>query len=95
MLLLLTLTLYDGGQVAHYKGVANVDKGSCPPVPLVHHITVLEMVHERYSALNTRICQRTDLLAVEHLPALSVEFLVEVMNEFGVEEIDESISHVA
>lgn len=94
MLLFLTLPLDDCGKVAHDQRMAHIDKGPGPPVPLVHHIAVLEVVHQCNGTLDSCVSQRADLLAVEHLPSLAVELVVEVGNELGMQEIDESVSHV-
>lgn len=47
------------------------------------------------SALNPGIADPTDLLRVELLPFLVIQFFIERFDELGVHKIEESIAHVA
>lgn len=45
--------------------------------------------------MNSSICQLTYLLAVEFIPTPSTKFIVKLLNELGMDEIDKGISYVA
>ena len=52
-------------------------------------------IHQICCTLNSCICQLTYLLTVVAVPFPSIELVVELVNEFGVDEVSECIAHVA
>jgi hypothetical protein len=56
---------------------------------------ILEVVHQVGSPLDACICKFANLFAVKAIPPPTVEFLVELEYEFGVDEVGKSITHVA
>lgn len=52
------------------------------------------MIHEVSSTLDPGISQLAYLFAIEPIPSSTVEFLVEIKDEFGVNEIDKSVSDI-
>lgn len=53
------------------------------------------MVHQVGGALDAGVGELADFFAVEAVPASAVEFPVELVDEFGVDEVCESVAHVA
>ena len=56
---------------------------------------MLEVVHQVSGSLNTGISQLAYLLAIESIPPAAAEFLVELMDELGVNEVHKGIADVA
>jgi hypothetical protein len=52
------------------------------------------MLYKLHFALNSCICQRTDLITVEFLPAFPIESAVKLRNYSKINKIDKSISYV-
>lgn len=53
------------------------------------------MINQRQFALNTTIGNFAYLFTVEALPLLTIEFLIELENEYGINEVDECITYIA
>lgn len=52
------------------------------------------MMRKLISALNSGIANVADLLRVEKFPLFIMEFIVELNNEFGMNEVQECISNI-
>lgn len=53
------------------------------------------MVDQLGSTLDSRIAHLTNFLGVKLVPLLEMELLVEFRDEFSMDEVYESISHIA
>lgn len=56
---------------------------------------MFEVVLELGSALDACVAHLANLVGVELLPRAVVELSVEVLDELGVDEIEEGVAHVA
>ena len=53
------------------------------------------MVHQIGGALDAGVGELADFFAVEAVPASAVEFSVELVDEFGMDEVCEGVTDVA
>lgn len=58
-------------------------------------LTSLKMVYQISCSLNASIGKLAYLFAVESVPSAAVELAVELSDEFGVNEVDKSVSDIA
>lgn len=56
---------------------------------------ILEVVPECPCALDSGVGQGADFFAVEPAPFLAIEFIIEGVDELGMNKINESIAHIA
>lgn len=65
------------------------------PVPLLENTRIPEVVEELVCPLESRIAHLAYLLGVEFPPPFPIEFPVQVLYVFGVDQVDEGVSHIA
>lgn len=53
------------------------------------------MVHELCSTLDSGIANLAYFLWIKFLPTLVVELLIELADEFGVDEVNKGVTHIA
>lgn len=58
-------------------------------------VGILKMVHQGSRPLNSSVGQFTNLLAVKSIPSSAVKLLVKLHDKLGVNEVDESVAHIA
>ena len=54
-----------------------------------------KILFESLLSLNLAICNLTDFVAIETLPALSIELLEELDNENRINKVNKRVAHVA
>lgn len=62
---------------------------------LINDIRVLKMVLELGCPLDPRVAHLANLGRIKLVPLVVVKFLVKLLDEFGMDEIDESVTHIA
>ena len=65
------------------------------PCPNLTAAAGLKVIHQIGGALDACIGQLTYFLAIVAIPSSSVEFLMKLLDEFGVDEVGEGVSYVA
>lgn len=71
------------------------DERAVALVLLLQDVGVLEVVLQLRRALDARVAHLADLVGVELLPGALVELAVEILDELGVDEVEEGVSDVA
>ena len=71
------------------------DQRSKPSVSLLNHVRILKMALQLGCSLYPRIAHLTHLHGVESLPFVVVELVEEIFDEFGMDEVYESVANVA
>lgn len=71
------------------------DQRSKPSVSLLNHVGILEMALQLSCSLYPRVAHLTHLHGVEALPFVVVELVEEILDEFGMDEVYESVADVA
>lgn len=71
------------------------DQRSKPSVSLLNHVRILKMTLQLGCSLYPRVAHLTHLHGVESLPFVVVELVEEIFDEFGVNEVYESVANVA
>ena len=61
---------------------------------LLHNMGIFEMIPQSPCALDTSVCEGANLFAIESAPFFAIEFMIKRLNEFGMDEIDESIPNI-
>ncbi len=92
--LILILVVGPEAAIERYKLALDEDHRTAALL-LAEQTRTSEVLDERFLALNPGVGNLTDLLALEVLPALAVEALVEAHHVIGAQEIDERISDIA
>ena len=62
---------------------------------LLQHVRVLKVVLQLGCSLDPCIADLTDLVGVELFPGAMMKLAVKVLNEFGVDEVEEGVTDVA
>lgn len=57
-------------------------------------LRILKMIHQRRSTLNSGVGQLTYLFTVELVPSSPIELLIEVKNEFSMNEVDKGVPNI-
>ena len=93
-LALLLLLFDDGGQIGEDR-VVDADERAEAAISLLENAGVLEVAGELGGPLDAGEANVANFARVELLPLLVVELEVEVLDELGVDEVDEGVAHVA
>ena len=89
------LSLLLGDEEMNALGERLPDQRSKPSVSLLNHVRILKMALQLGCSLYPRIAHLTHLHGVESLPFVVVELVEEIFDEFGMDEVYESVANVA
>jgi hypothetical protein len=71
------------------------NQGPVPLVLLLQDVRVLEVVLELGRPLDARVAHLANLVGVELLPSPMMKLAVEILDELGMDEVEERVSDVA
>ena len=90
---LLSLLLLD--EEMNALGQRLPDQRPKPSISLLNHVRILEMALQLSCSLYPRVAHLAHLHWVEALPLVVVKLVEEIFDEFGVDEVYESVANVA